>query len=469
MPQAKDDPQVKEIRAVQALLPEGWASHVRVGVAIDGRIAFVRQDDFKDTDSGNNDIAVKTLLPAPVNLHSHAFQRAMAGLTEKRGPDPADSFWTWRKLMYRFLDRLQPDDVEAIAAFVQMEMLEAGYATNVEFHYLHNQSGGAQYDNPAEMAVRVAAATHTSGIGLTLLPVHYQYGGCDQRALSEGQRRFGTDLSGYTRLWSHAEQEIRHLPPDTCIGVAPHSLRAVARENFKPLLALATDAPFHMHAAEQIAEVEEVKDAWGARPIEWLLHNVDVSSRWCLIHCTQMHGHETKGLAQTGAVAGLCPITESSLGDGIFDGVRYLRENGRIGIGSDSNIRISLSEELRTLEYSQRLRDHSRAALANLESSTGRRLFDEIVYGGAQAAGRMTGRIEAGQWADLMALDGEHPDLEDVAGDTTLDTFIFAGDSRMVREVWSAGRHCVSAGWHRAREPITRRYIGVMKKLRESV
>lgn len=467
---------MKVICATQALLPDGWASDVRVGISDDGRIAFVRQGDLNDTDTDIDtdtdtdveNVNVKVLLPAPVNLHSHAFQRAMAGLTERRGPDPSGSFWTWRKLMYRFLDRLQPDDIEAIAAFVQMEMLEAGYATNVEFHYLHHQTGGAEYDNPAELAVRIAAATQTSGIGLTLLPVHYQYGGCDQRALTDGQRRFGTDLTGYSRLWTHAEQAIRHLPPDTRIGVAPHSLRAVAREHLQPLLAMAADAPFHIHVAEQIAEVEEVKNVWGARPIEWLLHNADVSSRWCLIHCTQMQAHETKGLAHTGAVAGLCPITESSLGDGIFDGVRYLSENGRIGIGSDSNIRISLSEELRTLDYSQRLRDHSRAALASAKLSTGRKLFDEIVRGGAQAAGRTTGRIEAGQWADLMALDAQHPDLEDVTGDTLLDTFIFAGDDRMVREVWSAGRHCVSAGEHKAREIITQQYRGVMKKLRES-
>ncbi|MFT5896746.1 MAG: formimidoylglutamate deiminase, partial [bacterium] len=268
------------------------------------------------------------------------------------------------------------------------------------------------------------------------------------------------------RLWTRAEDATALLQDDACIGVAPHSLRAVAPASFEHLMEIAPEAPFHMHLAEQIPEVIEVTNAWGARPVEWLLENVSVDARWCLIHCTQMLPHETSGLARTGAVAGLCPITESSLGDGIFDGVAFLGANGRIAIGSDSNVRISLSEELRTLEYTQRLRDHSRAALAN-SHSTGRRLFDAVVQGGAQAAGRNSGRIEVGQWADLLALDGEHPDLEGRNGDTILDSYVFAGDDRMVTDVWSAGRHCVTAGRHIAREVIVNRYRSVMKSLGE--
>lgn len=462
---------MKVIHAAQALLPEGWAENVSVSIDEHGRIASVH---VASTDSGPlalmsgiDDVThTATLLPAAANLHSHAFQRAMAGLSEKRGPDPSDSFWTWRTLMFRFLDRLTPDDIEAIAGFVQMEMLEAGYATNVEFHYLHHQSDGHEYTDPAELAARIAAAASSSGIGLTLLPVHYQYGGCDQRPLGAGQCRFGTDMSAYERLWSASRDAIRQLPADTCIGVAPHSLRAVSRDSLPELMRLAPDAPFHMHLAEQILEVEEVQQAWGARPVEWLMDNAPVDRRWCLIHCTQMLSHETAALARSGAVAGLCPITESSLGDGIFDGVDYLARNGRIGIGSDSNIRISLSEELRTLDYSQRLRDHSRAALATTEKSTGRRLYDEIVQGGAQAAGRQSGRIETGQWADLMVLDAQHPDLEGHRGDVLLDTFVFAGDDRMVSDVWSAGRHQVRGGQHVARESIVRRYREVMRRLR---
>ncbi|MFK8084198.1 MAG: formimidoylglutamate deiminase [Granulosicoccus sp.] len=458
---------MKIICAKQALLPEGWVSNVRVVVGDDGRIGQVGRAGF-DIVTGNDiqEWHVESLLPAPANAHSHAFQRAMAGLTEQRGPDPTDSFWTWRRLMYQFLDQLTPDDIEAIAAYAQMEMLEAGYATNVEFHYLHNQPGGKPYDDIAELSARIAAATATTGIALTLMPVHYQFGGCDQRDLNHAQRRFGTDLHAFAELWLAARDTLHGLPADTCIGVAPHSMRAIARENLPELLQLAPEAPFHMHLAEQLAEVNEVEQHWGARPVQWLMANAPVDQRWCLIHCTQMTRAETRALAHSGAVAGLCPITESSLGDGIFNGVEYLDAGGRLAIGSDSNIRISLSEELRTLEYSQRLRDHSRAALSTTKQSTGRRLYEQVVAGGAQAAGRHSGAIEIGRWADLLALDGRHVDLDQLNGDTLLDTFIFAGDDRMVSEVWAAGRHQVTQGEHVNRCSIEQGYRLVMRKLR---
>lgn len=456
-----------KILADLALLPGRWANNVVVDVDNSGRIAAVRKDDADA--AGKIDHHVGVLLPAPVNVHSHAFQRAMAGLTESRGPDPRDSFWTWRRLMYRFLEQLTPQHVEAITAFVQMEMLEAGFATNVEFHYLHHQPDGRPYDNLAEMAQRVAAAASHSGIGLTMLPVHYQYGGCDRRPLGAGQRRFGNDLDRYARLLDASRDAIRSLPGDAALGVAPHSLRAVARMDIPALLKLAGKGPIHMHLAEQVAEVEEVLAAWGARPVEWLLDNAELSVNWCLVHCTQMQPHETSRLAATGAVAGLCPITESSLGDGIFDAVRWFENGGKIAIGSDSNIRISLSEEIRTLEYSQRLRDGSRAALATGEHSTGRRIFDAMLEGGAQAARRSCGRIEAGYWADLMALDSAAPDLVGRSGDIVLDSFCFAGDDRLVREVWSAGRHQVAEGRHIDRENITRAYRQTLSQLRLAI
>lgn len=449
-----------KIWAEQALLPSGWAKDVEVEISGQEILAIT-------PDAAPQGTHVSTLLPAPVNLHSHAFQRAMAGMTEQRGKDPRDTFWTWRRLMFQFLDRLTPDHVEAIAAFVQMEMLEAGYATNTEFHYLHHQPGGAPYDNLAEMSERIAAAATISGIGLTLLPVHYQFGGCDRRALSPGQIRFGTDLDTFSRLYEGASNAIRPLP-DAFMGVAPHSLRAVAPDCFESLQAM-TDGPLHMHLAEQIAEVDEVKAHLGARPVEWVLNTLDVTQRWCFIHCTQMEPQETAALARSGAIAGLCPITESSLGDGIFDGVRWQENKGRFGVGSDSNIRISLSEELRTLDYSQRLRDRSRAALATPEKSTGRVLFEEVVFGGAQAADRRTGKIAPGFYADLLALDGHQVDLEATTKDETLDMWIFAGDDRMVQNVWSAGRHVVQDGNHIHREKIEAAYRGVMADLRGSL
>lgn len=452
---------MQRIWAKTALLPSGWAQDVSVLVDDAGCIASV--------ETGAEPTGTRTgiLLPSPVNAHSHAFQRAMAGMTERRGPNPRDTFWTWRQLMYRFLDQLTPEQVQAIAALVQMEMLEAGYATNVEFHYLHHQPGGVPYDSLSEMAQRVTAAALQTGIGLTLLPVQYQYGGCDRSGLGPGQIRFGNTPEQYLHLLEESNAALSALPSDSILGVAPHSLRAVAPEDLQSAAALLPEGPVHLHLAEQVKEVEEVQAAWGVRPVEWLLANVDVDARWCLIHCTQMLPHETEGLAQTGAVAGLCPITESSLGDGIFDGVRWFEAGGKIAIGSDSNIRISLSEELRTLDYSQRLRDRSRAALATPEHSTGRRLFNAICAGGSQAAGRACGSIVPGGWADLMTLDADHFDLAGHHGDMLLDTWIFAGDDRMVRDVWSAGRHMVQEGRHIAREQIIDAYRAAIAPLRD--
>lgn len=448
------------IWASRALLPTGWAQDVAVEIDATGHIAGVTPGAPPE---GHR---TGILLPAPANAHSHAFQRAMAGLTETRGPDPRDTFWTWRQLMFRFLDRLTPEQVQAIAALVQMEMLEAGYAASVEFHYLHHQPGGVPYDDPAEMAHRIVAAAQDTGIGLTFLPVQYEFGGVDRRPLGSGQIRFGTTPDQFARLVGTSRAALATLPPDARIGVAPHSLRAVTPDAIRSAAALADGGPIHMHLAEQRAEVEEVKAAYGARPVEWLLDHTNITPQWCLIHCTQMLPHETEALARTGAVAGLCPITESNLGDGIFDALRWFGAGGRIAIGSDSNIRIALAEELRTLDYSQRLRDHSRAALATPQLSTGRRLFDAAVTGGAQAAGRNAGQIAPGLLADLMALDETHIDLAGRSGDPVLDIWIFAGDDRMVQDVWAAGRHMVRNGRHIARDAITRRYLDAMAALR---
>lgn len=442
--------------AETALLPEGWARNVAIEVEA-GRIARVSCDARAEGPQ------LGCLLPAPVNLHSHAFQRAMAGLTEFRSAGQ-DSFWTWRNLMYRFLDRLTPEDVEAIAAFVMMEMAEAGYGAVAEFHYLHHAPGGQAYDNLAEMSGRIAAAAGETGLGLTLLPVLYQRGGCDGRALTTGQLRFGNDPDRFASLWQKAGGALAGLPADARIGVAPHSLRAVTAAGLRAALALDGSGPVHIHVAEQLAEVDEVRGHMGARPVEWLLHQMPVDRRWCLIHATQMAPHETIALAQSGAVAGLCPITEANLGDGVFDAPRFLSAGGRFGVGSDSNLRIALSEELRLLEYSQRLAHRGRAVLATPAASTGRVLFEGAVRGGAQAAGRHSGAIAPGHWADLLALDTSG-DLAGRQGDALLDGWIFAGDDRLVREVWSAGRHIVREGRHVAHEAVTRRFRAVMARL----
>ncbi|WJS84726.1 formimidoylglutamate deiminase [Paracoccus sp. TOH] len=448
------------IWAERALLPDGWAENVRVTVE-QGRIAAV------ETDTAPQGQRVGLLLPALANLHSHAFQRAMAGLSEAKGPEPRDTFWTWRQIMYRFLDHLTPEDVEAIAALVQMEMLEAGYATNVEFHYLHHRPGGGHYDNIAEMAARIAAAASRTGIGLTLLPVHYQFGGVDRRPLAPGQNRFGTTPEEFVQLVEGAETALRALPADSGIGVAPHSLRAVSPEGLAACVALRPGRPLHMHLAEQVPEIEEISAAYGRRPVEWLLDNHQPDRRWTLIHLTHMTEDETRRLAATGAVAGLCPITESSLGDGIFNGTIWAEAKGRLGFGSDSNIRISLVEELRTLEYSQRLRDRGRAILAEPGRSTGRVIYEAGLDGGATAAGRETGAIRPGLWADLVAVGLDNPVMFGRKGDQLVDSLVFAGHDGLVRDLWSAGRHVVRDGRHMDRDRIMSEYLATIARVQD--
>lgn len=450
------------LHAGRALLPEGWARDVRVSLGPDGRIAAV--ETGAGARPGDESLGGRILLPAPANLHSHAYQRAMAGMTEARGPGGKDSFWTWRTLTYRFLEHLSPEDVEAVAALVQVEMAEAGYAAVGEFHYLHNQPGGAPYDDPAELSARIAAAAGQTGLGLTLLPVLYVHGGCDRRALAGGQLRFACDMDRFGRIVEGAVSAAGGLPGDTRVGVAPHSLRAVPPDLVREAALMRPRDPVHIHVAEQVAEVTEVEGAYGRRPVALLL-DLGVDARWCLVHATQMEPAETEGLARSGAVAGLCPITESNLGDGIFDGERFREAGGHYGVGSDSNVRISLSEELRTLEYSQRLGLRRRAVLAG-PGSTGRTLLEGALAGGARACGRDAGAIAAGKLADLMTLDGEALALAGLDGDMALDGWIFAGDDRAVADVWSAGRRLVTGGRHYAREAVEARYRGVIARLR---
>ncbi len=447
------------LRARNALLETGWETDVRVGIEADGHIAAI------ESGNGSGDHHVDILLPAPANLHSHGFQRALAGLTERRGPRERESFWTWRRSMYRFLEFLGPEDIETITAFAQMQMAEAGFAAVVEFHYLHHGPDGAAYANLAEMSERIAAAAALTGVGLTLLPVLYQYGGFDQRVLVEGQRRFGNDLVQFERLFEKAGSAVKHLPDDARLGVAAHSLRAVDAAGLTFAADLASGAPLHMHLAEQTAEVDESIMHTGLRPAEWLFDNSEVGPNWCLIHCTHLLPDEIRRLARTGAVVGLCPVTEANLGDGIFEITSLLDDNGHFGIGTDSNIRISLAGELRALEYSQRLRDRSRSVIGDPARSTGRVLFDSAAFGGSTAAGRNSGKIGIGHLADLLALDGSGPDLSYRSGDTVLDGFIFCGDHRMVSDVWSAGRHIVRNGRHVRHDELTRSYLSCMRRV----
>jgi formimidoylglutamate deiminase len=448
------------LHAKTALLPEGWATDVRIRMA-EGRIVEVTAGAPREG------LVLGCLVPAPVNLHSHTFQRAMAGMTEGRTAGQ-DSFWTWRALMYRFLEALSPEDVAAIAAQAMVEMAEAGFAAVAEFHYLHHPAGGGTYADPAEMSARIVAAAEETGLGLTHLPVIYEQGGVDGRALAGGQLRFGSTPEVYRAVLDGAGRAVATLP-DGVLGVAPHSMRAVSRATLSEVASLRPGTPVHIHIAEQVAEVTEVLAAWGSRPVEWAVANLPLDPRWCMIHATQMTPAETLALARTGAVAGLCPVTEANLGDGIFDAPGWLGAGGAFGVGTDSNVRISLAEELRLLEYSQRLHLKARAVMATADRSTGRWLWNGAARGGAQAAGRASGAIAVGNWADLVAPDMTDLRLEGLAGDQVLDAFVFAGRDGLVSDLWSAGRHIVRAGRHVAHDRIAARFKATLARLRDTL
>jgi formimidoylglutamate deiminase len=447
------------VYAGQLLTVAGWRRDAHVVVDESGRIV-----DIADG-APQGARCVDVLLPGLGNVHSHSFQRALAGVVERRAPAGRDDFWTWRKLMYRFLDRLSPDDVEAIAAQAQMEMLEAGYSAVGEFHYLHHQPGGSAYDRPAEMTERLLAAAAMTGIGYTHLPVLYMRGGLAGEPLAGAQLRFGCGPDRFEVLYTAIRDAVKSAPADSRLGVAPHSLRAVSPEGLATAAGLCTAGPVHMHVAEQAAEVEDVRTALGTTPVRWLLDNGGIDGRWCLIHATHATADELQGLAAAAAVVGVCPMTEANLGDGIFDAPAFTAAGGRIAIGTDSNTRIAVAEELRLLEYSQRLRLQRRAVLANPGQSSGRCLYEAAAAAAAQALGRDAGRIEIGACADLVALGTDNAMLHGREGDTVLDSWIFAGDDRLVSDVWSAGRHVVADGRHRDRDAITRRFLAVMDRL----
>lgn len=445
------------IFAEQALLPDGWRENVRLTLA-EGRITAVQPGAAAA--AGDERHAI--LLPGMPNLHSHAFQRGMAGLAELRGPS-ADSFWSWREVMYRFALSMTPDQVEAVAAQLYVEMLEAGFSRVGEFHYLHHDRDGKPYANLAEMAERIAAAAGEAGIGLTLLPVFYAHSSFGGAAPNEGQRRFINDVGRFSRLVEKCRESVRALD-QAVVGVAPHSLRAATPEELIDVTALAPDGPIHIHIAEQVKEVEDCLAWSGARPVEFLLANAKVDKRWCLIHATHMTDAETVAMAKSGAIAGLCPITEANLGDGTFAAPLFREHGGRYGVGSDSNVLIGLPDELRQLEYSQRLAHRARNVLAVAGGSTGRALFDAALDGGSVALGAGASAIAAGASADLVSLDPKNPSLAGKSGDAILDVWIFANGSK-VDCVWVHGRKQVSGGRHVKREAIAERFRNVMTAL----
>lgn len=448
----------------QARLPQGWADRVEIRVDAAGIIRQLTPNARPAADAVQLHGPV---LPGMPNLHSHAFQRAMAGLAECAGPGD-DSFWTWRETMYRFALRLGPEDVQAIAAQLYAEMLQQGYTAVAEFHYVHHQPDGSRYDDPAELSWRVLAAAETTGIGLTHLPVLYAHGGFGPQPAGERQRRFLHDAKGYAALLEKLRPAFRTgSSPLRRLGIAPHSLRAVSGPLLAEALALTgADWPVHIHIAEQTAEVDDCQAHNAQRPVQWLLDHAPVDRHWCLVHATHMDAAETTALARSGAVAGLCPTTEANLGDGLFPAIDYLAQGGQFGIGSDSHISIDWREELRLLEYGQRLARRGRNLLAQGPGgSTGQRLFDAALAGGAQALNQPMGAIAIGRRADLVLLDGAAPLLAGHGPETLLDALIFSGQPNPVRAVYVGGRQVVAEGRHVQAENIAAAYRAAMSRL----
>ncbi len=446
--------------ARHALLPDGWRRDVHIEWNDGGDLVAVTPDAVQP----HGVAAAGLVMPGMVNLHSHAFQRALGGLTETAGEGP-DSFWTWRDLMYRFARNITPEHIEAIAAQLFSECLRHGYTSVCEFHYVQRDQQGAMYARPAETAERVVAASKAAGIGITMLPVLYSYAGFGEQPLKPEQSRFRTDAADVLRI-------VESLEPlrgaQTEVGVAPHSLRAASIEQVREVLAsLPGSRPVHIHIAEQQGEVQQSLAQTGARPVRYLMDNIDIDARWCLVHATHLDQGEVASLAASGAVAGLCPTTEANLGDGLFPLAPFLDAGGRFGIGSDSHISQSPVEELRWLEYGQRLLHQRRnVAASRTQRKVGEFLWQGALQGGALAAGRRVGSLSAGLRADLLVLDSEHPNLDGVDMPDVLGSFVFCGNDKLVKDVLAGGQWVVRDGVHIGQGAITQRYKRVLTELR---
>lgn len=450
---------MSRLHFASALLPSGWANDVQVVITA-GAIAAVTPGVAPAAGDERHAIA----LPGLASLHSHAFQRGMAGLAELRG-DSTDTFWTWRETMYRFALAMTPDDVAAVATLLYVEMLEQGFTRVGEFHYLHHDRDGSPYADPAEMAARIAEAAEASSIGLTLLPSFYAHGSFGGAAPHEGQRRFICSADQFAKLIAASRKAIANLP-DANIGIAPHSLRAVAPDELTAIIPLADGGPVHIHAAEQVKEVEDCLAWSGRRPVQWLLEHVPVDQRWCLIHATHTTNEEVNAFARTGAVAGLCPITEASLGDGIFPAREYLDAGGLFGVGTDSNVLVGVADELRQLEYGQRLKHRARNVLSGgAGRSTGRTLFDDALAGGVRALAQPIAGLTPGARADIVTLDAAQPSLAGRTRDAVIDGWIFATGSGAIDCVWAGGNKVVEGGQHQLRRAARERFNASVRRL----
>ncbi len=454
------------IWAASALLASGWANNVEIEVDTSGNIATITPDTTYK--SGEKQMV---LIPGIANVHSHAHQRAMAGLGERAGENSegtTDSFWTWRKIMYHYLERIQPDHLFHIASQLYLEMLKHGYTSVGEFQYLHHAIDGSAYQNPAEMSLQCMQAAQQLGFGFSALPVLYRFGGFGSIDPLDGQKRFINDSDGFIKI-VQALRTASTGDQNVSVGIAPHSLRAIDRDLLSSVIQqLDQPAAIHIHIAEQLKEIDDCVSWSGKRPVQWLLDHFEVDEHWCLIHATHMNDDETRLMANTGCVAGLCPTTEANLGDGFFNAVDYLEQDGRWAIGSDSHISIDPVEELRWFEYGVRLQTHSRNVLASDRArNTGRNLLDAAWLGGELACGRKTGKIESSYRADFVGLDESHPRLYGRREDDLLDSWIFSGNQNLVKDVYVGGKKVISSGWHANEESISRHYRQTLDALAE--
>jgi formimidoylglutamate deiminase len=447
-----------------ALLSDGWASNVLIDIDHSGTIIRALPEQKPKI---NSEILYGALIPGITNLHSHAHQRAMAGLAEKssRAQNSNDSFWTWRKVMYHYLEQIEPDDIYAIANQLYIEMLKFGYTGVGEFQYLHHDVSGKPYQDRAEITKQCLYAAQNTGIAITALPVLYNFGGFGSQATSAGQKRFLNDADGFIKIVDSLAAQITGSD-NVSLGIAPHSLRAINRELLQQVLSGCQYDAIHIHVAEQLKEVEDCL-AWSKqKPVEWLFNHFDVDHSWCLIHATHMTSEETLKLAHSGAVVGLCPTTEANLGDGFFDVEHYFSARGRWGIGSDSHISISPVEELRWLEYGQRLLSNQRNVInSEFLSSTGAFLYLNALDGGAQATARATGKIKAGYRADFIVLDTDHPRLCGRQENDLIDSWIFSGNENPVKDVFVGGVKVITDGVHPKQETIIKQFNSTIARL----
>ena len=456
------------IHCTKALLSDGWADNVSLTVNVDGsieRISASMAEPVSQSETAAFTRHMKgAVIPGMPNVHSHGFQRIMAGLAGQHSGN--DSFWTWRTLMYELAQKLTPEQLHACQAGLFLEMLKSGYTSCAEFHYMHNAPNGDAYADPAELPARVMQAAAATGIGLTMLPVLYRRSGFGADGVEAQQRRFCLTIDAYQSIVERC-RTLAGKYPNHRVGLAPHSLRAVNEQDLNGLLDLAgASEPIHIHIAEQQQEVKQSEAFYSCRPVEWLLDHADVNHRWCLVHATHINETEIAAAAASGAVAGLCPSTEADLGDGVFPGRVWMDHGGRWGIGSDSNVYLNAAGELRLLEYTQRLRDGARLVMAEPGRSIGTSLYLGAVTGGAQATGQAVGQLKVGKQADLVELDTDHYLLDGLSEDALLDTYLFGGDRTMISSVVVGGQTLIDRGRHKDDERLMADFASVLKELR---